>query len=349
MRAFVVHNPKAGLHYSEAEVAEAVRYLQSENVQVVATKAIVGPADAAIFAREAVSARCDILFLSGGDGTIGLAAEGLLGANTALAILPGGTGNVFARQLGLPVAGPLHPKPLLESARLLLAGAVRPVDVGRVTLGSGVQRHFLAWAGVGFDAQISRNLEATPARKKQLGPFAFALAGFLLLRDFAGSPVRLRFDGHPVQRRILMLVANNIQLYGIIFRMAQHAVIDDGCLDIYGFRGENPWRGLIYAVRLLLNRHIDDPDVDIYRAGKIEISSARPMPVQIDGDFVGETPVTIECLPRSLNLLVPLHAPATLFANRAGLGEAKESGGEWMQRVARVARDVQHVIRPEHY
>lgn len=346
MRAFLVHNPKAGLHYSEADVAETVRFLQSENVEVVGTKAIVGPRDATAFAREAVRERCDLLFISGGDGTIGLAAEGLLDSETALAILPGGTGNVFARQLGMPVAGPLHPKPLLESARMLLSGRVRNVDLGRVTLGSGVQRYFLAWAGVGFDAQISRNLEADPVRKKQLGPFAFALAGFLLLRDFTGSPVRLRFDGHPVNRRILMLVANNIQLYGIIFRMAQHAAIDDGCFDIYGFRGENPWRALIYALRLLVNRHIDDPDVDIYRATTLEITSTRPMPVQIDGDFIGETPATIECLPRALRLVVPASAPATLFVKGTEQGEVKETAVEWMQRVA---RDVQNVIRPEHY
>ncbi len=346
MRAYLVHNPTAGLHYSEAEVAEAVRFLQAENVDVLATKAIVGPRDAAIYAREAADLRCDVLFVSGGDGTIGLAAEGLLGSETALAILPGGTGNVFARQLGLPVAGPLHPKPLVESARLLLAGRVRRVDVGRVEVGSGLTRYFMAWAGVGFDAQISRNLEADPVRKKQLGPFAFALAGFLLLRDFAGSPVRLRFDGHPINRRILMLVANNIQLYGIIFRMAHHAVIDDACFDIYGFRGESPWRALLYAMRLLVGRHIDDPDVDIYRARTLEITSTRPLPVQIDGDFIGETPAVIECLPRALHLLVPVSAPVTLFSEGAGQAETKETAVEWVQRVA---RDVQNAIRPEHY
>lgn len=346
MRAFFAYNPAAGLHFSEAEVAEAIRYLKAEGVEIVATRAIAGPRDATTFAREAVTEHCDVLFLSGGDGTLGLAAEGLLGSDTALAILPGGTGNVFARQLGMPVAGPLHPKPLLESARMLLSGRVHDVDLGRVTLISGAQHYFLAWAGVGFDAQISRNVGADPVLKKQLGPFAFALAGFLLLRDFAGAPVRLRFDGHLVNRRALMLVANNIQLYGIIFRMAQHAMIDDGYFDIYGFRGEKPWRALLYAVRLLLNQHIGDPNVDIYRARKLEITGARPMPVQIDGDFIGETPAVIECLPRVLRLVVPTAAPTTLFTQAASRGESKESPVEWMQRVA---RDVQHAIRPEHY
>ena len=153
---------------------------------------------------------------------------------------------------------------------------MRPVDVGRLALSPGLERYFLSWAGVGFDAQISRTLKADPVRKKQLGPFAFALSGFLMLRDFAGHALfACRIDGHPVSRRMLMLVANNIQLYGIIFRMAQHAVIDDGCFDLYGFRGDSPWRTLLHAVRLLANRHIDDPAVDIYRARRLEITTQQ--------------------------------------------------------------------------
>jgi diacylglycerol kinase family enzyme len=251
-----------------------------------------------------------------------------------------------ARQLNLPVAGPLHPKPLLEAARMLLAGRVCPVDVGRVTLATGKRHHFLAWAGVGFDAEMSRSIAAVPARKKRLGPFAFALAGFLILRDFRGTPVRFRVDGHVINRRVLMLVANNIQLYGIIFRMAQHAVIDDGQLDIYGFLGDKPAQALLHAIRLLVNRHIDDPEVDIYRAQRMEIVGPRPMPVQTDGDFVGETPAVIESLPRAMRLVVPATAPVRLFSESAGQEEIKESAMDWMYRVA---RDVQNAIRPERY
>jgi YegS/Rv2252/BmrU family lipid kinase len=346
MRVFFVYNTLAGVHFSETEIAETIRFLQSENVEIVATKAIVGPGDGARYAAEAVAAGCDVVFLSGGDGTIAQTVEGLLYSDTSLAVLPGGTGNVVARQLNLPVAGPLHPKPMLEAARMLLAGRVCPVDVGRVTLATGARHHFVAWAGVGFDAQISRSIAAAPARKKKLGPFAFALAGFLILRDFRGTRVRFRVDGHVINRRILMLVANNIQLYGIIFRMAHHAVIDDGLLDVYGFRGEKAARALLHAIRLLVNRHIDDPAVDIYRAQRVEISSTRPLPVQTDGDYVGETPAVIEALPRSLRLLIPTTAPVKLFSAGAGQEEIRESAVDWMYRVA---RDVRHAIQPERY
>jgi diacylglycerol kinase (ATP) len=182
--------------------------------------------------------------------------------------------------------------------------------------------------------------------KKRLGPFAFAITGFMILRDAAGTSVRLRIDGHQVNRRLLMLVANNIQIYGIIFRMAPHAVIDDGSLDVYGFAGNSPGRTLLHAIRLLVTRHIDDPDVDIYRVRRLEITGNKPMPVQIDGDYVGETPATIECIPRALRLVVPPNAPATLFAAKAGLSDTKETPIGWMYRMA---RDVQNAIRPERY
>lgn len=346
MRAFFVHNPAAGPYNLEPEIAETIRYLQSENVEIVAVKATMGQGDATTYAREAAAQHCDLFFLCGGDGTIAQAAEGLVNSETALAILPGGTGNVFARQLNLPVAGPLHPKPLLESARLLLSGQVCPVDVGRVTLGRGLQRHFMLWAGVGFDAKISRTIESEKALKKRLGPFAFAITGFMILRDAAGTSVRLHIDGQQVNRRLLMLVANNIQIYGIIFRMAPHAVIDDGSLDVYGFAGNSPAKTALHAIRLLVTRHIDDPDVDIYRVQRLEITGNRPMPVQIDGDYVGETPATIECIPRALRLVVPPNAPATLFRARAGISETRETPIGWMQRMA---RDVQNAIRPERY
>ncbi len=128
--------------------------------------------------------------------------------------------------------------------------------------------------------------------------------------------------------------------------MAQNAVIDDGNLDFYGFQGNSRGRTLLHAIRLLVNRHLDDPEVDIYRARRLEITSHRPMPVQIDGDYVGETPAVIECLPRALKLMVPTSAPATLFAEGLVQAEAKESAVEWMHRVA---RDVQNAIRPDHY
>lgn len=343
--AFFIYNPAAGQQPAEAEIKEALRLLEAAGVRVLAVKATLGPGDATTYAREAAARGCDFVFLSGGDGTIAQAADGLINTRTALAILPGGTGNVLARQLNLPIPSPLHPRAFLDATRCVLNGEVRPVDVGRVTLQGKLQRHFLSWAGVGFDAMVNRSVNSDPVRKKQFGIAAFIMAAFLTLRDLAGTSVRLKVDGYRANRRIVMLVANNIQLYGVFFRMAQDAVIDDGALDIYAFQGNGPARTLLHGARLAVNRHIADPEVDIFRGRRLEITSARPLPVHVDGDYVGETPATIEAVPRSLRLVVPTTAPATLFVQGLRQQESKETAVEWVQRMARSA---QQAIRPEH-
>ena len=343
MKATVICNPAAGQRSCTEELQQVIRFLESQECQVVAVEETHGASDATTYARRAAVSGCNVVFLAGGDGTIAEAVDGLVGSETALAVLPGGSGNVFARQLNLPVPGGIHPRPMLESARLHLAGQVRRVDVGRITPlgGSGPARHFLCWGGAGFDAQVNRNVAADPERKRRLGAAATLITSFLTLRDFAGTSARVRIDGHRVSRRMVMLVANNIQLYGIIMRMAQHAVIDDGLLDVFCFQGTSPARTLLHALRVLLNRHIADPKVEIYRARRVEIVTARPLPVHVDGDYIGNTPVLMEVVPKSLNLWVPSCAPASLFVDGTGM-LPPETSWDWVQRMA---RDVQTAIK----
>ena len=249
MKATIICNPVAGMRSCNDDVQQAARFLEAQGWEIAAIEETRGSGDATTFARKAVAHGCDAVFVAGGDGTLAETVDGLVGTKTALAVLPGGGGNVFARQLNLPVPGGLHPRPLVESARLLLAGQVRRVDVGRITpFGTtGPARHFLCWGGVGFDAQVNRNVEADPERKRRLGPLATFITSFLTLRDFAGTAASVRIDGHRVSRRTVMLVANNIQLYGIFMRMANHAVIDDGLLDVFCFQGTSP--GGLFCMR----------------------------------------------------------------------------------------------------
>ncbi len=347
MKAIVIFNPAAGHHSYADEVHQVVSYLESEGCQIDAVEETHGAGDATTYARRAAVSGCDVVFVAGGDGTLAEAVDGLVGTETALGGLPGGGGNVFARQLNLPVPGGIHPHPLVESARLLLAGQVRRVDVGRIIpLGTaGPARHFLCWGGAGFDAQVNRNVAADPERKRRLGALATFITSFLTLRDFAGTSARVSIDGHRVSRRTVMLVANNIQLYGIFMRMAHHAVIDDGLLDVYCFQGTSPGQTFLHAMKVIFNtplrRHITDPKVDIFRARRVEIVTARPLAVHVDGDAIGNTPITIQIVPKALYLLVPSCAPASLFVDGAGMLQP-ETPWEWVQRMA---RDVQSAIK----
>lgn len=336
MKASIICNPVAGNRSCLEDLPLLVKFLADNDVHVHAVEVTHGPTDATTYARKAAREGCQTVFLVGGDGTIAQAVDGLVGTDTALAVLPGGTGNVFARQMNLPVPGGIYPHAVIEAARLLLAGQVRQVDVGRV-LPHGrtdLARHFLCWGGVGFDAQVNRAVEAQAERKRRYGLPAIVVTAFLTLRDFAGTSARVRLDGHRLTHRLLMLVASNIQQYGVIFRMAEHAMVDDGWLDIYVFEGSGPLRTLLHAWHLLTNRHIKDPDVKIYRAQRVEISTYRPLPVHVDGDYIGLTPIVIEVVPKALNLVVPPCAPANLFVDGTGM-LAPETPWEWVQRMAR--------------
>jgi YegS/Rv2252/BmrU family lipid kinase len=338
MKAIIICNPAAGMHSCSDDVEQAAKLLVALGWEIPAIEETRGSGDATTFARKAVAEGSDAVFVAGGDGTLAETVDGLVNTETALGVLPGGTGNVFARQLNLPVPGGLHPRPITESMRLLLAGQVRRVDVGRITPhgADAPARHFICWGSVGFDAQVNRAVEAAPDRKKRLGPGATVVTSFMTLRDFAGTSAVVRIDGHRVSRRMIMLTASNIQLYGIIFRMAQNAVMDDGFLDIYCFQGSNPLRTLAHVVNILISQHIQDPKVDIYRARRVEVRTYRPLPVQVDGDYIGLTPIVMEVVPRAINLMVPAQAPASLFVDGTGL-LARENAWAWVVRQAKDA------------
>jgi YegS/Rv2252/BmrU family lipid kinase len=340
MKALLIHNPVAGHRECDAELRQTAAQLVERGWDLLDIERTHGHGDATAYARKAVAAGCDVLFVVGGDGTVAQAVDGLVGSQTALAILPGGTGNVLARQLNLPTPGALRLHPILDAAELLLDGQTRRVDVGRVsgTTGGGNPRHFLCWGGVGFDARLNQAVNQDTERKKRLGLLAFLLSGLSTLREFVGTSAIVRVDGARVSRRMLMLVANNIQLYGVFFRMAPRAILDDGFLDICIFQGRHPARALLHLAQIALNRHIQDPRVDIYRAKRVEIRTARTMPVHVDGDYVGDTPIVMEVVPRALSLIVPHCAPASLFVDGSGM-MGPETTWEWMVRHAREAQE----------
>jgi diacylglycerol kinase (ATP) len=340
MKAFIICNPVAGQRDKQDEIRLVVDLLEQNGWQVAGVEFPGSEIDTTALARAAAATDCDAVFVVGGDGTVSRVVDGLVGSDTALAVLPAGTANVLARQLNLPTPGGLRPRVMLDATRLILAGQTRRVDVGRVRLADGVSRHFLCWSGIGFDAEVARTVDAEKAQKRRLGMLAFAIASLRALRDYGGTRTIILLDGKRVRQRVVMLVANNIQLYGAWFKIAAGAVLDDGWLDVYSFRGRHPLRAFVGMGRLLIDRNSRVPQISCYRAKTIEIIPAKPMPVHVDGDTIGYTPATIEVLPRAINLMVPGSAPANLFVDGMGAADPVMLV-EW---VARLARDAQTAL-----
>lgn len=320
MRAMIIFNPAAGQRdtiVDELHAAAGVWMNQGWQVDLHPTS---GPGDGTRLARMAADAHYDVVIAAGGDGTINEVVNGLAGSTTALGTLPLGTMNVWVRELGLP----LQPR---AAAAALLRSQVRSIDLGRAN-----GRYFLLMAGIGFDAAITAGVRHE--EKRRLGAFAYVLRGLELAFRIRGTRARLELDGKRVKGRVLMVVVGNSQLYGGLVKITHRASIDDGLLDVCVIRGNNFGSVLFHLIAIIRRRYSLDPDIKYYRARTIRISAHPQLPVQIDGESIGQTPMTFEVAPKALKALMPAELPDDLVQNHSE--EPLQQGGGLQQLLTRM-------------
>jgi diacylglycerol kinase (ATP) len=310
VKAHVIYNPVAGPWDVQQAIQRVCAQLE-EHGWSIRLKQTQRPGDATVLAREAAHAGCDVVVVAGGDGTLNEAVNGLVDTQTALGVLPVGTGNRWARQLGLPIYLLATPLRAHEAATELAEATVRRIDVGKVN-----ERYFLCWAGIGLDAQITTEMEPRPRHTKHLGIIPYIIAGVLVARDFQGVRTRVQLDEKVVRGRTLLILASNIQQYAGQLHVVPQARLDDGLLDVFVFKG----LGFPYALRhlftMLSRQWLQDPRIVHRQARYVKIQTDRPIPVQVDGDPAGSTtPVTLQIIPRALRVLVPPTTPPGLFAS----------------------------------
>jgi YegS/Rv2252/BmrU family lipid kinase len=264
--------------------------------------------DITLLSRQAADEGLDAVWVAGGDGSLNEAVNGLVGSQTTLAVLPAGTGNIWARQLRLPILNLTHPLAFREAAAAQSRGRVRAIDVGLLN-----DRYFLLWAGVGFDAFVTRELEPRHRATKRLGALPYAIAAVFMAREFSGVRARIVVDGRVIRGRTIMVVSSNVQMYGY-FHLTSQARLDDGLLDVFVFKGLGFPYIIRHAAQMFSGRHLQDPRVVHRQAREITIWTKEPMATQVDGDPVGITPVSLRVVPRALRILVPPQTPQTLFS-----------------------------------
>jgi len=303
----LIFNPAAGARDVRRELEQVRAYWEGRGWQG-SFRETWGPGDATTFAREAVATGYQAVFVAGGDGTIGEAADGLAGSEVALGVLPAGVGNVWALEMGIPTPSPLRRHPLLDAAEALAEGEIRRIDLGRAG-----QRHFILWAGIGLDAEVTGRMEPRDRPTKRLGTLAYAVAAVLVAKDYRGTRTRVMIDGRLINTRSILVIVSNAQLYARMLRVAAEAYLDDGLLDVCIFKGSNLASTVHHAAKVFARRHLRDPQVEYYRCRKVGISTATPLPVQVDGDPIGTTPMEFEIVPQALNIIVPRNASQHLF------------------------------------
>ncbi len=307
-RVRIIYNPTAGPWDMRRTLRRLMRYLERSGwaSSMVETH---HSGDAIRLAAEAAREGLEAVLVAGGDGTINEAVNGLAGSETALGIIPVGTGNILARQLRMPLLTISAPFYVAEVGDALLQSRLQRVDLG---VANG--RRFLCWAGLGLDAEITAQMEPRPRYIKHLRTIPYIIAAFSVASQFRGVRSHIRFNArYELHTRVLMVLASNIQLYAAYFKIARNAAMDDGLLDVIIFKG----LGLRYALRhlpkLFFDRSFDNPHLIQRQVRHLVIETDEVASLQLDGDPYGEAPVEIAVRPAELLLLVPPSAPASLF------------------------------------
>ena len=318
-RALIIFNPTAGQASSLQADIQTARDIWSAHGWQVELQPTSGPGDGARIAREAAADGFNVVVAAGGDGTVNEVVNGLAGTQTALAALPIGTMNVWVRELGIP----LQPR---AAAEALLACQPRAIDLGRAG-----DRYFLLMSGVGFDAAVTA--EVRSAEKRRLGIFAYLLRAANLAARFRGTVARIVIDGKTIRSRVLMVVLGNSQLYGGVVKVTSRASIDDGLLDVCIIKGRTLWSAPFRLISIITQRYNIDPKLEYHRAREVKIVTRRPLPVQVDGDHIGETPLTFQAVPGALIALLPPSLPEDLVRP-----EVQPPRYAWRRLVGRLMR-----------
>lgn len=303
----ILANPTAGagrLASSKTRTLEAAKNYFQRHGHSVHLGFEIDPRAIRERAQNAVLGGAPIIVAAGGDGTVNAIANGMLRASKGqlcpaqLGVLPMGTGNVFAFNLGLG-------KDWREAARVIRFGNARRIDAGFARdLSQQRSRYFLLMAGLGFDAKV---IEDTSLRLKfVLRDFAYAVQGLQKAVVHQGTQVTLSFDEGTIESHMSwLLMAGNAASYAWNIKFTSRATLDDGMLDLCLFPFENKLTSVQQVMQLLIGQHLENGSVQYFKTKRVKIESAPPIPIQLDGDEWGQTPVELSILPGVLDVLSP--------------------------------------------
>ncbi|MEU9759390.1 diacylglycerol kinase [Streptomyces sp. NPDC047987] len=287
-------NPTAGRGRGARAAQPAASALRDAGFSV---RTVVGEGadDALRRARAAVAGGTGALIAVGGDGMMSLALQAVAGTTTPLGVVAAGTGNDFARALGVPVQDPAAAGWL--AAEALKSGGVREIDLGRVG-----DRWFGSVLASGFDSRVN---DRGNRMRFVGGRFTYDLAILAELAAFRPIPYRLRLDGGPVREIEATLVAvGNGTSYGGGMRICAQAVLDDGLFDVTVVGNCSRATLLKVFPRVYRGTHLGHPAVTVYRASSVELAAAG-VTAYADGEPLGALPLTATCVAGAVGVLAP--------------------------------------------
>jgi YegS/Rv2252/BmrU family lipid kinase len=225
-----------------------------------------------------------------GDGLIGAVGGALAGSETPLGIVPGGRGNDLARVLGISE----EPE---EAVSVLAAGRTRRIDVGEVN-----GKRFLGIVSAGFDSEANRLANETRWLR---GNLVYAYAGVRTLLGWKPARFTIRAGEERTRLTGYSVSVANSRAFGGGMMIAPDADLADGEFDVVTVGEVGKLRFLGNLPKVFKGTHVEEDEVRVFRAARLELSASRPFPVYADGEHLSDLPATLRVLPRALSVIVP--------------------------------------------
>lgn len=287
MKTCIICNPGAGSVDEREPIREKLQQFPSAEIHFTENEG-----DAMRFAKQAVATGCELVIAAGGDGTLNQVINGIAphADRVEVGLIPLGTGNDFARMLNLPTA-------IQDCIDVLLEGNSRPIDLVRVT--SDQVRYFINVSAGGFSGTVNEKM--TPEIKQAWGPLAYLRCAAEALPELRAYRTEITLDDTTSLALDLYnaVVANGRYVAGGTL-IAPEAAIDDGLLDVVLIPQSSAGNIALVAAQIVMGTHLTSEGVVFRRAKKVAVHSTPGMWFNVDGELVGNDPVTFEVLPRTL-------------------------------------------------
>lgn len=291
----IIVNPHTGRGRSLKALTKAKEVLAKAGWQcgIALTQA---PGHAIELARTAAANGTPIVTAIGGDGTVNEVIQGITGTETALAIIPGGTGNDHARSLGIPLAP-------AKAATLLSQGKIIKMDIGNER-----DRHFGCLVSIGFPVDV---IHHTNTKHRFLGgSLAILTSVWQTLRELRFHEVTLTLDGERLSISTCGIFVLNTPSVGGGLRFSPTADVTDGLFDVVVIGELTPLQLLYTLPKVYVGKHLNHPALHLYRCRNVQVETAEPLPKMFDGEVIGYTPIEAHIEPKALRVVVPASFPA---------------------------------------
>jgi YegS/Rv2252/BmrU family lipid kinase len=300
-RVFLVNpasaNGSTGRRWPELARRAAALGLEGE------TRRSERPGHLAELAREAVADGATALVVVGGDGTVHEVVDGLARSGGSdrveLGVIPLGTGKDFARSLRIPSR-------LDDAIEVARNGRLRTVDIGRATYATGTgegQAYFANFGGAGISGAIADRANRTT--KALGGKLSFIWATLAVFSRWQPTEMTIEIDGHRRQARLLEALAMNGDYTAGGMWVAPEASLDDGTFDVVLIGAFSKGEFATTFPKIYRGRHVSHAKVEIVRARELRVDAPSPLPIVLDGEQPGTTPVRFELVPSALRVRVP--------------------------------------------